>query len=330
MCGQSKDIYSLLGQLLMIGIPGEGLIDDFCALIRDYRIGNFIILGRNCEGGKEELRRLCLALRDLCRELALPQPFIAVDQEGGRVQRLRPPHFEKIAPNSLIKTTIDVQNQARLAHTQLHEVGINVNLAPVLDMNFDNKEGVLKDRCYGKNLDELITLGISYIRCIQSLGTYAVCKHFPGLGLARNDPHVEISILDVDEETLELSIKPFLMATRIPVFGIMTTHVLVLAIDDQIATFSPRICKGIIRDRFNFNGIVFTDDLDMGAIRGNFSLEEASIMALRAGHDICLICHSWQEASRILNAIKDEYYKDSWFSKTINKSYERIMSFKGW
>jgi len=317
----------LICQIIMIGIPSVELDRDIVNLIKKYNIGNFIIFKRNTIEGKEKLKYLCHDLINLCLDLKLPFPLIGVDQEGGRVQRLIAPDFENIIANSEADSITDVEIQAKTAHRTLSEIGINVNLAPVLDMNFGNKEGVLKDRCYGKNFHELTKFAIHYIKTLQNLGTMAVAKHFPGIGLIKDDPHYKRPVVYENYEDIKSGIIPFYEAINSDVSGIMTSHVIFTAIDKVPATFSKKICTEILREELNFNGILFSDDMEMGGITGYDNIEDAARMAYIAGHDICLICNSLKKIEAVCEMLRKES-ESSNFVNCIEKSINRILSIK--
>jgi beta-N-acetylhexosaminidase len=319
----------LISQTIMMGIPSTELDAESINLIKRCHIGNFIIFKRNTTEGKNKLRQLCDDLKNLCLDLDMPRPFIAVDQEGGRVQRLNSPDFEPIMANSDVYSLNEVEIQAQIAHKTLSDIGINVNLAPVLDMNFENKDGVLKKRCYGRNLEELTKFGIHYIKTLQKLGTISVAKHFPGIGFVKKDPHDERPVVDASYDEIESGILPFSNAINAGVFGIMTSHVIFNAIDDNVpATFSKKICAEILRERLGFNGILFSDDMEMGGITGYDNIEDATKKAYLAGHDICLICHSLEKIEAVSLMLREECKTNSLLTDCIETSINRILSMK--
>jgi beta-N-acetylhexosaminidase len=317
-----------IGQILMMGIPSTELDTNSINLIKKYYIGNFIIFKRNTTAGKVKLRQLCDDLKNLCHDLDMPAPFIAVDQEGGRVQRLTLPDFKPIMANSDAFSINDVEIQAKTAHKTLSEIGININFAPVLDMNFENKDGVLKDRCYGKNTQELIDFGIHYIKALQNLGTMSVAKHFPGIGLVKKDPHDERPVVEASYNEIKSGILPFSNAINAGVFGIMTSHVIFNSIDMHPATFSRKISAEILREELGFNGILFSDDMEMGGISGYDKIEDATINAYLAGHDICLICHSLEKVEAVSIMLREECKTNSLLTDCIETSINRILSMK--
>lgn len=317
-----------LGQTIMMGIPSIKLDSDTLDVIKGYRIGNFIIFKRNVAEGKKGLKNLCDDLKRICYEMGIPSPFIAVDQEGGRVQRLGPPYFEPIMANSEVKSTKDVENQVSIAYKSLAEVGININLAPVLDMNFENREGVLKDRCYGKNIQELIQFGVQYIKKMQGLGIKCVAKHFPGIGLVKRDPHDERPVVDEPFEEIEEGVIPFREAINAGVFGIMTSHVIFKEIDTVPVTFSYKICSEMLRKGLGFNGILFSDDMEMGGILNYDRIEDAVLEAFLAGHDVCLICHSPQKIPVIFERLDREFKKSNFLRDRLELAIKRIIDAK--
>lgn len=312
----------------MMGISSTKLDTNSINLIKKYYIGNFIIFKRNTTAGKGKLRQLCDDLKNLCHDLNIPAPFIAVDQEGGRVQRLTLPDYEPIMANSDVFSINDVEIQAKTAHKTLSEIGININFAPVLDMNFENKDGVLKDRCYGRNPQELIDFGIHYIKTLQNLGTMSVAKHFPGIGLVKKDPHDERPVVEASYNEIKSGILPFSNAINAGVFGIMTSHVVFSSIDKVPVTFSEKICNKILREELGFKGILFSDDMEMGGISGYDKIEDATRNAYLTGHDICLICHSLEKVEAVSLMLRQECKTNSSLAKSIETSINSILIFK--
>lgn len=297
---------SPLAQLIMAGLPGTGLDQETLTLIREHGVGNFILFTRNVEGGPEQTKELCAALNNTCTEAGLPPPIIAVDQEGGRVQRLGPPEWPKIAGSGEIAVSEDpvsaVQEQARMTADVLRPLNIGLNLAPVLDLAPSGATGVMEQRSYGTDPNRVASLGASYIRILQSRGIGATAKHFPGIGRVSKDPHYQRPVVTVSKRVLTEEMEPFRRAAAEDVCAIMTSHVVYDAVDpSEPATFSCAIAEELLRREMGFKGVLLTDDLEMGGITGYGKLDEAAVKAVLAGHDLLLIC---QKASRVKEAIR--------------------------
>ncbi len=298
-----------LGQLIMAGIPGPTLDPETKELIREYGLCNFIFFKRNVEGGPEQARALVKSLQELCREHGLPEPLISADQEGGQVQRLGPPHWPAIPGNGKVAAALDplhaVDSQVEEIARSLDSVGINLNLAPVLDVRPPDAPGVLQGRTFGQDPRTVAYLGVAYVRKLQFLGIGATAKHFPGIGRAEQDPHEKRPVVSTDRETIFRELKPFEFAIEMGVQAIMTSHVVYTDLDpDNPATFSGPIVTDLLRNIMGYRGVVITDDLEMGGITDYAETGDAALRALKAGHDLLLICHRPQRVFQALEALE--------------------------
>ncbi len=297
-----------LGQLLMIGMPGTDLDLESLSLIKEHGVGNFILFTRNVKGGPDQTKRLCDDLNEACADAGLPSPLIAVDQEGGPVQRLGPPFWPEIPSNEEVVLSKNSETQANVqaetAAKILNSLGIRLNLAPVLDLAPTGTEGVLKGRSYGDDPREVSILGEKYIRTLQANGVRATAKHFPGIGRVEKDPHFQRPVVTASKETLMYEMTPFRESVKAGVKAVMTSHVVFPSLDrDEPATFSKIIVNELLRREMGFQGLLLTDDLEMGGITGHGSLGEAAVKAVLAGHDLLLICHSAQRVREALDAL---------------------------
>ncbi|MEA3386086.1 MAG: beta-N-acetylhexosaminidase [Thermodesulfobacteriota bacterium] len=322
---------NLLGQLLMIGIPGTGLDPESLSLIKEHGVGNFILFTRNVKGGPDQAKRLCDDLNEACADAGLPPPLIAVDQEGGPVQRLGPPFWPEILSNQEValsgnpKTKASVQ--AETAAKILNSLGIGLNLAPVLDLASTGTEGVLKGRSYGSDPSKVSILGEKYIRTLQANGVGATAKHFPGIGHVEKDPHFQRPVVTASKETLMHEMSPFRESVKAGVKAVMTSHVVFPALDrdDKPATFSKIIVNELLRREMGFQGLLLTDDLEMGGITGHDSLGKAAVKAILAGHDLLLICHSAQKVREALDALNKAWSQGILNTGKLDLSLSRKM-----
>jgi beta-N-acetylhexosaminidase len=298
-----------LGQLLMIGIPGTVLDPESLSLIREHGIGNFILFARNVRGGPDQAKRLCDDLNEACGDAGLPPPLIAVDQEGGPVQRLGPPFWPEILSNQEVALSGNPEAQANIqaetAAKILDSLGIRLNLAPVLDLAPNVTVGVLEGRSYGPDPREVSILGEKYIRTLQANGIGATAKHFPGIGRVEKDPHFQRPVVTASKETLMYEMSPFRASVKVGVKAVMTSHVVFPALDpDEPATFSKVIVNELLRRELDFQGLLLTDDLEMGGITAHGSLGRAAVKAILAGHDLLLICHRVQRIREALDSLE--------------------------
>lgn len=276
-----------------LGLSGPILTDPERGLIRDADPAGFCLFARNV-ADPAQLRALTDSLRELSGRADLP---ILIDQEGGRVARLRPPHWPDFpaaarfaalydkAPISAIEAAR--ANGLALALT-LAEAGINVDAAPVLDLLHPGADAIVGDRSFGAGPMQVAALGRALLDGLAAGGVAGIIKHIPGHGRARADSHHELPVVDASAEDLAEDLAPFrALAPRATMA--MTAHILFTAWDDQHpATLSQHIVSTIIRGELGFDGLLMTDDIAMQALSG--SLTERASAALEAGCDIILHC----------------------------------------
>jgi len=283
------------GQLLMVGIPGPRLDPVARELVRDLEVGGIILFSRNLET-PEQVWELT---RDLQREAlaATGRPLLlALDQEGGRVQRLKAP-FTIIPPARELgaaSTPEQVEALSRQVARELALVGLNLNLAPVLDVA-RNSHCPLWDRSYGSDPKWVAAMGVAAIRGFLAGGVMPVAKHFPGLGDTVIDSHEELALAESENSSREMDLLPFHRAVAAGVPAIMTAHLLVPRWDSRPATLSLPILRKLRRE-LGFGGVIITDDLEMGAISRRMPVPQGAEQALAAGADLLLICNNWQAA----------------------------------
>ncbi|MBW2063763.1 MAG: beta-N-acetylhexosaminidase [Deltaproteobacteria bacterium] len=289
-----SELDAKIGQLFMVGIPGYELDEETRSLIRRYNIGGVILFSRNIKD-PVQLAYLTMDIQQEAIETNKIPLFIAVDQEGGKVARLKEP-FTQFPGNSAIGASENPLDEAdrfaKITAKELRLVGINMNLAPVLDVKTGELERHLSGRIFGEDPRVVSKLGRAVIRTLQENGIMAVAKHFPGLGQARVDPHQDLPVIDIQPEEIEKNnLAPFKEAIAQGVCGIMTSHAVYKVLDPaQPATMSRAIVTGLLREKMGFQGLVITDDLEMGAVRRHKAVPQGAAAAFEAGADILLIC----------------------------------------
>lgn len=274
----------------LIGISGHDVGAEEEAAILRLQPAGFILFSRNVDS-VEQVRRLTETLRKLCRH----HPVIAMDQEGGRVVRTAALGLHLPSPANVAARGdfADVEELASVTALALRYLGVNMNFAPVLDIDYDARvSNALPGRCWGGDARSVISLAGVYAANLQQGGVQSCGKHFPGMGRAGSDPHCSLPVIDLDERGLFASdLLPF-MALCPVLAGIMSAHIMLPRIDPELpATLSGKVMRGLLRDRLDFKGVVFTDDLCMGAIAGLYAPDEAALLSLKAGCDLPLICH---------------------------------------
>lgn len=316
----------MAGQRLMLGFDGIELNDALKHIIGDINAGGIILFKRNIET-PEQVTSLCDACQAYAKLCNIPPLFIAIDQEGGKVARLREP-FTVFKGNPFIESVQDARNFAAITADELKQVGINMNFAPVLDVVPEGVGSIMKDRAFKGDAEQVAALGVEVIHTLQKNGIMAVAKHFPGIGRTLKDSHFYLPSLEMDLETLRQSdLLPFAAAKNEEVAGIMLSHISYPQIDNQWqASLSPFFVKDLLRSQMEYDGLVMTDDLDMKAIQ--YDMKTCIRQVVESGIDMVLICHEGpdidlasQELNRLLNEDENLY-------KMSEQSVERILRFK--
>lgn len=280
---------TMAGQRLMLGFDGVSFNDDLKYIIGELNAGGIILFARNIES-PDQVCRLLNDCRDYAASCNLPPLFIAVDQEGGAVARLKPP-FTQFKGNPSIVSAEDARYFAAVTADELKQAGFNMNLAPVLDWAPDGTDSIMKDRMFRGGIDHVSKLGMQVIKTLQQNRIMAVAKHFPGIGRTVKDSHYHLPVLDIAPDTLrEWDMAPFRDAVDLDVAGIMLSHIFYPALDaDWQASLSPAVARDLLRTELGYGGLVMTDDLDMKAVQKDMATCVAQIM--KAGIDMALICH---------------------------------------
>lgn len=317
-----------IGQMIIAGFDGYEPSDGILRLISGHGLGGVILFSRNLKDYPQILN-LCSDIQGRSTDCPL---FISVDQEGGRVARLPPP-FTKFPPMRYL----GVCNSADLAYRfgeitakELALVGINMDLAPVLDIDTNPDNPIIGDRSFGNNPDIVSSMGIAVISGLQDNGIMACGKHFPGHGDTHKDSHLELPLVRHDIKRLkEVELRPFHSAIDKGVAAIMTGHLLMPALDEGYpATMSGRIITDLLRREMGFDGIVISDDLEMKAIIDNYTLDNAVIMSVEAGVDILIISKTEESQFIAIDALVKAVRDGRIPEERIDLSYRRIRSLK--
>src|SRR5262245_16727572 len=279
-----------IGQLLIGSFPGTSLSQDWRALAREFDLGGAILFSRNVEA-PEQVAELAAGIEALGR--AMPA-WVSIDQEGGRVARLKEP-FTRWPPMAVLGRADSEDLAARFATALAHEltaVGITLDYAPVLDIHTNPKNPVIGDRALAERAEAVARLGSVIIQSLQNEGVAACGKHFPGHGDTAADSHIELPLVQHPPDRLRaVEFEPFRAAIRADVAFIMTAHVFVPALDEkQPATLSSAIVQRILRDELGYPGVILSDDLEMKAISTRTPVPVAAVQAIRAGCDGLLVC----------------------------------------
>jgi beta-N-acetylhexosaminidase len=311
-----------LGQLIMTGVPGKELDAETARLFRRVQPGSYILFGRNLESATQ-LRKLIDDLRDLSDI----EPIITIDQEGGRVSRLRligeePPNAQQLRE----KNDIDlIRRHGDVTGRLLRLFGFNLNLCPVLDISFDDDaENSLRGRCYGKTVEQVGRNAGAFNEAMRGQGIASCGKHFPGYSAATSDAHYQLPRIDRSHEELDQNELAVFRQFVGNVDSMMVCHGWYPCFESKPtpATLSRRIVTELLRNEFGFDGLVMTDDLDMGAILTAYRLDETIRLAVEAGNHIVMLCHRVPEIEtvhRILGTLP---------SDQIARAQQHISNFK--
>ncbi len=287
---RSLTLREKVGQLFMVGFSGTTVSKDLAGFMGEYKPGGVILFSRNLRSPDQIVR-----LTNHLQKLAGPQPlFISIDQEGGRVSRL-PPAFTIFPPCAVLGRCDSSEltyAAASATATELRAVGINMNMAPVLDVDTNPENPIIGDRAFSNSATLVSAQGLATMAGLQDNKVIACGKHFPGHGDTSVDSHKALPTVTLSADRLrEIEIRPFRHAIENGLASIMTAHVLYTSLDDRRpATLSPYIVGDLLRGELEFQGLIITDDLEMQAIVGQYSIEEAAVEAFKAGADILLLC----------------------------------------
>src|SRR5437660_2721757 len=279
-----------LGQLIMTGVPGKELDAKTADLFRRVQPGAFILFGRNIET-PAQLRKLIDDLRDLSET----EPIITIDQEGGRVSRLRlignePPNAQQLRD----KGDVDlIRRHGNITGRLLRLFGFNLDLCPVLDISFkDDAENSLRGRCYGKTVKQVVGNAGAFNEAMRGQGIASCGKHFPGYSAATSDAHYQLPRIDRTREELDQNELAVFREFVNDVDSMMICHgwYPCFASEKTHSTLSSRLITDLLRKELGFAGLIMTDDLDMGAILTGYQLEDTIRLALAAGNDLAMIC----------------------------------------
>lgn len=313
-----------VGQLFIVGYQGEEPGDDFLRFVEEWGIGGVIVFARNLT----DPARLPGHLARIC-EAAGQQVFTSIDQEGGLVLRIL--SRGSLFPSAMALSATDSLELTEQCHEaigrEMLSLGLNWNLAPVLDINHPDNPGI-GARSFADTPQRVAAFGCAAIRGLQKAGVLACAKHFPGKGHAKVDSHLTLPVIPYDAERLEsFELLPFTEAIKNEVAAIMTAHVFFPAYEktpDLPATLSQTVLTGLLRDKLGYKGILVTDDLEMGAITETYGIAQAAALSFKAGADLLLICHQLEQQRLAAGTITKKLSEDSLFGKRLEESLQRI------
>lgn len=325
-----------IGQLFFIGIPGDRIDAQTEKLLSDVRPGGVCLFARNIREANQTRKLL-----DEIRNKSAITPFLSIDQEGGLVDRLRRVLVPTPAPNK-IRTAADASKLAEIIAEAVRILGFNMNFAPVVDVINQQRSGFsngLHSRAFGTSPLEVVELASAFLKALQENGCIGCIKHFPGLGASEVDSHEELAAVAVSADELNsVDLYPYrsLLQTG-DVNAIMVAHAVYPAHNLQEAdqngkllpsSLSSNIVTKLLRHELNFDGLVLTDDLEMGAIVKNYGIGEASVLAILAGEDMVSICAGVDSIYESHKAITEAVRSERILEKRIDQTANRIAAVK--
>jgi beta-N-acetylhexosaminidase len=321
-----------LGQLLVVGFPEapERAPDFILDALEAGDISGTILFRRNV-AEIEQVAALCESLHAAVPS-ELPPPFVALDQEGGRVVRLREP-LTRIPPMRLVGLDRNADRAARIAEvvaTEVATVGFNFNFAPVLDVDTNPDNPVIGDRSFGSDPALVARLGGAWALGHTMAGVIPCGKHFPGHGDTLQDSHLSLPTITHDRARLDaIELVPFKSAVKTNIASLMTAHIVVSSLDPVYpATLSSAIIQGLLRDEMGYNGVVVSDCLEMKAVADMFEIEELVERSLMAGVDLFLICHTEEKWRRARKHLLARAAEDEKVAARITESAARVRALK--
>jgi beta-N-acetylhexosaminidase len=314
------------GELVIGGFPGTSLPEGYARALRERRRGGAILFKANVEGGTAQVAALNHALHATADGAP---PLVGIDQEGGRVARLKAPHLVVPAMRTVASWN-DADLAERIARAVGEEVaalGFTIVFAPVLDVNTCPENPVIGDRAFGDDAATCARFGVAWMRGLQAAGVLACGKHFPGHGDTSKDSHVDLPIVRQPRERLEaVELVPFRAVAAAGIASMMTAHVVYTALDDRgPATLSPTVCTGL-REAVGFGGLLVSDDLEMQAIAARWTVEDAAVQAVAAGCDALLVCWSGEKQDAAVEAIEREAERSAAFRARCEEARARVQA----
>ena len=316
-----------VGQLLMIGIHGTTLNDDAKFMLNEYRVGGIILFDRNMES-KDQVKTLIADINKAGKSAGLTPLFLGIDQEGGAVARMDDKLIKVPPAEEVGKMPVEqAVSLAKQSGAELKDLGFNINFAPVADL------GLTYGRSYSTSPDEVVRYAGAVGKAYDEAGLWYSYKHFPGIGKIDVDLHADTSIVPVSKETLlSEDTKVFIdliKQSKPNTYTIMVSHAMYPQIDpDHPASLSKAIITDWLRKDIGYNGVVVTDDMDMGALAKHYTFGDMAVQSILAGSDILLVCHEYEHMQEAYNGLM-KAVKDGRISKErLDESVKRILLMK--
>ncbi|WP_408893626.1 beta-N-acetylhexosaminidase [Paenibacillus taichungensis] len=337
-----KEIYALkltqmtlrekIGQMLLCGFHGTEAAGEVDAFLRKYPIGGVIYFARNVES-PEQVERLSSGLQRIAVDSGNVPLWISIDQEGGMVARITEgialmPGQMAIAAAGSIE---DAYQAAYISGVELRSMGINMNFAPVLDVNNNAANPVIGVRSFGESPQSVAAYGVRSIAGVQDADISATAKHFPGHGDTDTDSHLDLPVIPHDRERVErVELIPFRAAIAAGVDAMMSAHIYFPALEPERlpVTLSRAVLSGLLRQELGYDGMIVTDCMEMDAIAANYGTVDAAVMAVEAGADLVLISHTAHLQAGAFEALLAAVQSGRISEARIDESVTRLLKYK--
>lgn len=301
---EKMSINELIGQVIMVGLPGLELTEQYLNFIKENKIGNFILFSRNYKNTKQ-MKNLMGNLYHYVQDVTGSFPLVSIDQEGGMVVRL----FKDVTfPASPLTTAATKVSNApyktgMIIGKDMLKLGINLNLAPCLEINEDLSNPTVNVRSYGKSKEEVLKKAKEFVHGLQDSHVLSCIKHFPGSGSTIKDSHLELPVInETMEKLLSYNMYPFINLLESD--ALMSSHCLFKSFDSFPTTLSKKLLTDVLRNELGFKGLIISDGMEMKAIADTYGIGKGSVMALNAGCDILLLCHEYSEQLEAFEYVK--------------------------
>ena len=303
----NNDRVSRAGSRVMAGFDGHIANGHVKRLIRDFRVQSLIFFKRNVDG-PAQVADLVRELQGLALDAGYARPLlIAIDQEGGRVQRLRAPWtvWPPIRRLGELNSEDLTRRMAQSIAAELKACGIALDFAPVVDVDTNPQNPIIGDRSFGRDPEQVGKLAVAFIEAMQGAGIAACAKHFPGHGDTDKDSHLDLPMVEHSRSRLEdVELRPFKKAIAADVATIMTAHIVARELDEKVpATLSPAVVTTLLRNELGYKGVIVADDLEMKAVSANWPYAISSVLAAKAGCDLLPVCEHEEAQVAVIEAL---------------------------
>ena len=327
---ESMTLTEKIGQLVIVGFDGTGINEEALDYIENLKVGGFILFARNIVDEVQTLN-LLNELKEANSNNDLPL-FLSIDEEGGRVSRL-PESFVKIPEMIKLgnKNDEDISYEiGSILGERVKSLGFNMNFAPILDINSNPNNPVIGNRAFGSTVELVSKNGLGVMNGIRDFNVIPAVKHFPGHGDTNVDSHINLPIIRKTLDELKaFELIPFIKAIEEDVEMIMVAHILYPELDEVYpSTMSPKVIEGLLRSELDYKGVIVSDDMTMGAIVENYSLEEGVLSFIKSGGDIALVCHGRENPEKVIKRIEEAVNNGELSEKEIDEKLYRILKLK--